>query len=150
MPVKNQRVIHIMENRLVDICEMPSPDGVTIGLPDDKKAWHGLREYCYGIKGLDMNHLYTVVDDRWHLPVSPYKTLIHPDELAKLTDFRSIFRSSFNNTKEITEKEKKKLDLASKLGTILLVAVVALVIFGFATAKFDLSGIIRGIGKVAR
>ena len=131
---EKQKVLWFQENRYVDRVKMPVELGKYLVHKDLTWKWQRMRELCFQAKGIGSG-LYMVIDSRWSLPITPYKELVPESTLAKLTDEFEEFHSSFNDTKEISEIEKRKANIEDLLIISILVAVVGLVFFFLVTGK---------------
>lgn len=132
---ESQKVLFIQEQRNIDRIKMPVC-GNGQYLIDEKATlkWQRIRELCYPIKGVGSG-LHMIIDSRWSLPVSPYEWILDSEVIDKLTDEDEIFYTSFNDTKTMSERERRRDNLNDMLVLAVVLAVGGLIFFFLMTGK---------------
>lgn len=131
---EKQKTLWIQENRNIDRVNIPVEFGKNLTNMELNWRWQRIRELCYPVKGIG-GGLHMVIDSRWSLPITPYPEVVDEDKLALLTDEDEIFHSSFNDTKEMSEKERRKADTGDRLVVALMIVLAGLTFFFLMTGK---------------
>jgi hypothetical protein len=137
MGKEKQAVLRFRENRFCERVSIPVDREKFIKLEqkDMAMSWRRLREYCAPVAGLDMKNLHIVLDDRWQLPVSPYKNLINQTVLDGMLNSDDLLLTSLHDTDELTTKQKFKIQIHDKLALALIFSILFVFLYALMTSN---------------